>query len=118
MNPLVGLTALRGVSADIHSGEIVALVKPQFEVGRGKVGRGGVVRDPALHREVLERRVDWVLARGWGVAGLVLSSLTGADGNREFFLQLRPDGPGLNADDLARRLTAAVEPASGKETPW
>ena len=95
----------------------MALVKPQFEVGRGKIGRGGVVRAPALHREVLERSVDWALARGWSVAGLVPSPLTGADGNREFFLQLRLDGAGLSEDDLARRLTAAVEPPSGAEEP-
>ncbi len=67
-------------------GEIVALVKPQFEVGKGRVGKGGVVRDPALHAEVLadlQARMDgWQLA----VKGVTQSPLRGPKGNKEFFL--------------------------------
>ena len=66
--------------------EIVALVKPQFEVGKGKVGKGGVVKDPALHDEVLGRLHEE--ARGWGlqIKGVIPSPLLGPKGNKEFLL--------------------------------
>ncbi|HEY1299112.1 MAG TPA: SAM-dependent methyltransferase, partial [Stellaceae bacterium] len=66
---------------------LVALVKPQFEAGRDRVGKGGIVRDPAVHRDVCARIADWVAARpGWRVVGIIDSPITGADGNREFLL--------------------------------
>ncbi len=66
---------------------LVALVKPQFEVGRGRVGKGGVVRDPLLHAEVCGAVRDWVNAQPeWAVDGIVDSPLAGPDGNREFLL--------------------------------
>jgi len=66
---------------------LVALVKPQFEVGKGRVGKGGVVRDPALHEEVCTRARDWLAAQpGWRVLGLTESPITGPEGNREFLL--------------------------------
>lgn len=72
-------------------GMVIALVKPQFEVGKGKVGKGGVVRDPRLHAEVIES----VRATASGLAlvegGFVESPLTGPKGNREFFLYWRID---------------------------
>lgn len=68
----------------------VALIKPQFEVGRGRVGKGGVVRDPALQREVCARISAWWSALpGWEVIGLTESPILGADGNREFLLAAR-----------------------------
>ena len=73
--------------------DVVALVKPQFEVGRGRVGRGGIVRDPGLHREVLERVLALVQRHGWCAQGLAASPVAGADGNREFLLHVRPDRP-------------------------
>jgi len=87
---------------------IVTLVKPQFEVGRRQVGRGGLVRDPRLHREALSRIVRLALGAGWGVAGVCSSPVRGATGNREFFLHLRPDGPGLPAAEVERRLDAVT----------
>jgi 23S rRNA (cytidine1920-2'-O)/16S rRNA (cytidine1409-2'-O)-methyltransferase len=66
--------------------DVVALVKPQFEVGKGKVGKGGVVRDPALHREAIESVRDAARALGFAERGSVESPLTGPKGNREFFL--------------------------------
>jgi 23S rRNA (cytidine1920-2'-O)/16S rRNA (cytidine1409-2'-O)-methyltransferase len=66
-------------------GEVVALVKPQFEAGRGRAP-GGVVRDPAVHREVLARALDDARAAGLVPLGLAASSLVGPAGNREFFL--------------------------------
>lgn len=65
----------------------VALVKPQFEVGKGRVGKGGVVRDPALHREVCDRIAAWFGALpGWTVLGLCESPITGPEGNVEFLI--------------------------------
>jgi 23S rRNA (cytidine1920-2'-O)/16S rRNA (cytidine1409-2'-O)-methyltransferase len=70
--------------------ELVALVKPQFEAGREHVGKGGVVRDPAIHHEVCERAAAWVAAQpGWRVAGIVDSPVLGPQGNREFLLYAR-----------------------------
>jgi 23S rRNA (cytidine1920-2'-O)/16S rRNA (cytidine1409-2'-O)-methyltransferase len=68
---------------------IVALVKPQFEVGKGRVGKGGVVRDAALHAAVLAELQDYVVGLGLGVDGVLTSPLLGPAGNREFFLALR-----------------------------
>jgi len=70
--------------------ELVALVKPQFEAGREHVGKGGVVRDPEVHREVCERAAAWVAAQsGWSVIGIVESPILGPEGNREFLLYAR-----------------------------
>ena len=69
---------------------LVALIKPQFEVGKGKVGKGGVVRDPALHREVCERIAAWLEAQpGWRVEGLTESPIHGPEGNIEFLVHAR-----------------------------
>ena len=66
---------------------LIALIKPQFEVGRGQVGKGGIVRDTALHGEVCTRIEAWIGARpGWRVLGLTDSPIEGADGNREFLI--------------------------------
>lgn len=81
--------------------EVVALVKPQFEVGRNQVGKGGVVRDPALHRAVLIRLVRFAVLQGWHVAGLTPSPLRGPKGNREFFLHLSPGRPTLSDPEAA-----------------
>jgi 23S rRNA (cytidine1920-2'-O)/16S rRNA (cytidine1409-2'-O)-methyltransferase len=73
----------------------VALVKPQFEAGRAHVGKGGVVRDPEVHRDVCERAASWVCAQpGWSVLGIVESPILGPQGNREFLLYARRGGIG------------------------
>jgi 23S rRNA (cytidine1920-2'-O)/16S rRNA (cytidine1409-2'-O)-methyltransferase len=73
--------------------ELVALVKPQFEAGREHVGKGGVVRDPTVRREVCERAVAWVAAQpGWAVVGIVESPILGPEGNREFLLYAHRGG--------------------------
>jgi 23S rRNA (cytidine1920-2'-O)/16S rRNA (cytidine1409-2'-O)-methyltransferase len=72
---------------------LVALIKPQFEVGPGKVGKGGVVRDPALHREVCERATRWLDAQPlWHVEGLTESPLRGPQGNIEFLVFAQRQG--------------------------
>ena len=74
---------------------LVALVKPQFEAGRSQVGKGGVVRDPAIQREVCERAAAWVAAQpGWRVIGTVASPILGPEGNREFLLYARRGASG------------------------
>jgi len=66
---------------------IVALIKPQFEVGKGQVGKGGVVRDPALHDAVCARIRSWLADKmGWRVLGLTPSPILGPEGNREFLI--------------------------------
>ena len=71
-------------------GDVVALVKPQFEVGKGLLGKGGVVRDPVQHERVLSELVRFARQIGYEVAGQIVSPLLGAKGNREFFIHLRP----------------------------
>ena len=73
-------------------GDVVALVKPQFEVGKGAVGKGGVVRDPDQHREVLRELRKFAEGTGYKVVGETPSPILGAKGNREFLLHLRPHG--------------------------
>ena len=65
---------------------LVALIKPQFEVGRAEVGKGGVVRDPALHARVCEEVRGWLEGSGWRVQGIVTSPITGPEGNVEFLI--------------------------------
>ncbi|WP_036523784.1 TlyA family RNA methyltransferase [Novosphingobium resinovorum] len=65
---------------------VVALIKPQFEVGRGEVGKGGVVRDPALHARVCEEVREWLEGDGWDIQGIVESPIKGPEGNVEFLV--------------------------------
>ena len=67
-------------------GRALALVKPQFEAGRDEVGKGGVVRDPAVHARVCADATAWFEEQGWNVAGVVQSPITGPEGNVEFLL--------------------------------
>jgi 23S rRNA (cytidine1920-2'-O)/16S rRNA (cytidine1409-2'-O)-methyltransferase len=72
---------------------LVALIKPQFEVGKGRAGKGGVVRDPALHEEVCSEIRRWLEdEQGWEVSGLTESPITGPKGNREFLIAARSSG--------------------------
>jgi 23S rRNA (cytidine1920-2'-O)/16S rRNA (cytidine1409-2'-O)-methyltransferase len=66
--------------------KLVALVKPQFEAGREEVGKGGVVRDPAVRRRVCAEAAEWVASQGWTVLGVTESPITGPEGNVEFLL--------------------------------
>ena len=68
---------------------LVALIKPQFEVGREEVGKGGVVRDPALHARVCGEVREWLEGSGWTVEGIVESPITGPEGNVEFLVSAR-----------------------------
>jgi 23S rRNA (cytidine1920-2'-O)/16S rRNA (cytidine1409-2'-O)-methyltransferase len=65
---------------------LLALIKPQFEAGRGEVGKGGVVRDPAIHARVCHEVETWLIESGWAVSGIVQSPITGPEGNVEFLV--------------------------------
>ena len=67
-------------------GRLIALIKPQFEAGRSEVGKGGVVRDPAVHARVCEDVSDWLTGIGWSVLGITPSPITGPQGNVEFLI--------------------------------
>jgi 23S rRNA (cytidine1920-2'-O)/16S rRNA (cytidine1409-2'-O)-methyltransferase len=69
-----------------RGGNLVALIKPQFEAGPGAVGKGGVVRDAAVHRRVCDEAAGWVRSKGWDVLGVEPSPITGPEGNVEFLL--------------------------------
>ena len=86
-------------------GRIVALVKPQFEVGKGMVGKGGVVRDPTLHAEALDRVVACARALELQFLGLTPSPIRGPAGNREFLALLGPTGEPI---DAAAAIAAAI----------
>lgn len=66
---------------------LVALIKPQFEAGRGEIGKGGVVRDAAVHSRVCAEVADWLESQGWQVEGLTESPITGPKGNVEFLIR-------------------------------
>ena len=72
-------------------GDVVALLKPQFEARKDEVPRGGVIRDPQLHATIIGRFAAWCVKNGFRIIDLTSSPIFGADGNREFFFWLRPD---------------------------
>ena len=88
-------------------GEAVCLVKPQFEAGREKVGKKGVVREPAVHREVVEKTVKTAVDNGFSVLDIDYSPIKGPEGNIEYLMHLKksenPSGPGL---EKARQVVA------------
>lgn len=100
----------RAVAYLAPHGEIVALVKPQFEAGRERLGRGGVVRDPAVHRSVLTEVRDAAAELGLAGVDLLSSPLLGPAGNREFLMRLRRDG-GAVSDAKIAQLVAEGSPA-------
>jgi 23S rRNA (cytidine1920-2'-O)/16S rRNA (cytidine1409-2'-O)-methyltransferase len=87
----IGLAKVLDTAVDFvrPGGRLVALVKPQFEAERGEIGKGGVVRDPAVHERVCAAAAAWIAARGWTVEGVVESPITGPEGNVEFLLAAR-----------------------------
>ena len=92
LEPLVAVTA-----AD---GDLVLMVKPQFEVGKDRVGKGGVVRDPLLRAEAIAAVAERAAVLGWGARSLARSPLPGPAGNVEFFLWLRRGPAEVTADDI------------------
>ena len=90
--------------------DVVALIKPQFEAGRRDVSRGdGVIRDPAIHRQVLLDVLNFAQAEGFSVRGLIKSPLLGPKGNAEFLVWLQP---GESSHQIQMLIDSAVPPAS------
>ncbi len=84
----IGLAKVLGPAIELArpGAHLLALVKPQFEAGRGEVGKGGVVRDPLIHQRVCDDAASWVGSQGWNVDGVIQSPITGPEGNVEFLL--------------------------------
>jgi len=82
--------------------DLLPMVKPQFEVGRARLGHGGVVRDPGLRAEAVIEVANAAAALGLGTAGVVQSRLPGPAGNVEFFLWLRRDAPPVDPVAVGR----------------
>ncbi len=91
----IGLSKVleRPLSLATPTARLMALVKPQFEAGRDEVGKGGVVRDPAVHARVCAEVAAWLTAAGWAVEGVTPSPITGPEGNVEFLLAASRSGP-------------------------
>jgi 23S rRNA (cytidine1920-2'-O)/16S rRNA (cytidine1409-2'-O)-methyltransferase len=92
---------------DAAESRVVALIKPQFEAGPEQVGKGGVVRDPAVHRFVLESVIGWAETQGLGLMGLIRSPITGPAGNIEFLAHWMPDR--ASAGELATIIESCIE---------
>lgn len=105
------LPALRPLLAD--NCRAVCLIKPQFEAGREKVGKKGVVRDKAVHREVIEKILDFSLQNGYSVLGLTFSPVKGPEGNIEYLIYLQRDDTPAKASDVLD--AEAVTEASHRE---
>ncbi|GIH19247.1 TlyA family RNA methyltransferase [Rugosimonospora africana] len=88
------------VACTAPDGDLVPMVKPQFEVGKGRVGAGGVVRDPQVRAEAVLDVARYAAELGLGVAGVATSPLPGPSGNVEFFLWLRRDAPGVDETEV------------------
>src|SRR5699024_8225120 len=81
-----------------EQGQIVCLIKPQFEAGREKVGKKGVVRDPEVHREVIKKITDFASETGFALRNLEYSPIKGPEGNIEYLLYLQKKQEGLPED--------------------
>ena len=93
-----------------EDGEVVALIKPQFEAGRDKVGKKGIVREKDTHCEVISSIVEFSRSYGFGICGLSYSPITGATGNIEFLIYLKNnDEKTINSDDIFKIVEEAHE---------
>jgi 23S rRNA (cytidine1920-2'-O)/16S rRNA (cytidine1409-2'-O)-methyltransferase len=94
-----------------ENADCIALIKPQFEVGKGEVGKGGIVSDRAQHRRVLKEITDAASTIGFAAASVIESPILGADGNREFFIHLtKPDEQPSNLDHVRAQIDSLTGP--------
>ncbi|MCI9020075.1 MAG: TlyA family RNA methyltransferase [Eubacterium sp.] len=107
----ISLTKVLGPAKELlkEQGEMVCLIKPQFEAGREKVGKKGVVRDKNVHLEVIGQVVSFARGLGFHVLGLEYSPIKGPEGNIEYLMHIRKDGTGLQEE--AADAAAVVEAA-------
>lgn len=106
----ISLTKVLGPVYNLLSedGEVVCLIKPQFEAGREKVGKKGVVRDPAVHLEVIEKVIDFALNQGFGAFHLEFSPIKGPEGNIEYLLHLKKNQEGVHLKLQPNEIVAAA----------
>ena len=100
------LPAVLGVLGE--KGQLVCLIKPQFEAGREKVGKNGVVRDSSVHREVIEMIVEYVRTHRLGILGLDFSPIKGPEGNIEYLIYLDKSRSGMHEDEVQARVDTVV----------
>lgn len=100
------LPAVLGVLGE--KGQLVCLIKPQFEAGREKVGKKGVVRDGSVHREVIEMIVEYVRTQSLGILGLDFSPIKGPEGNIEYLIYLDKSRSGMHEDEVQARVDTVV----------
>ena len=110
----ISLTKVLGPARALlqDDGEMVCLIKPQFEAGREKVGKKGVVRDKAVHEEVIHKVIDFALETGFSILNLEYSPIKGPDGNIEYLVYIRKTEEGSMADTVD--IHAVVEAAHGE----
>jgi len=104
LEPLLGVV--------VEDGDLALMVKPQFEVGKDRVGKGGVVRDPVLRAEAVDTVAARAAALGWGARAVVTSPLPGPSGNVEYFLWLRHGPATIGPDEVAAEV--ARGPGAGE----
>lgn len=100
------LPAVLGVLGE--KGQLVCLIKPQFEAGREKVGKKGVVLDSSVHREVIEMIVEYVRTQSLGILGLDFSPIKGPEGNIEYLIYLDKSQSGMHEDEVQARVDTVV----------
>ena len=114
----ISLTKVLGPARELlnDNGEMVCLIKPQFEAGREKVGKKGVVRDKAVHEEVVQMICDFAVENGYSVLGLTFSPVKGPEGNIEYlvFLQ-KSDAPVNTAESTPHEVVEASHAALDKK---
>ena len=116
----ISIRLILPVAAEImgEAGVFYTLIKPQFEAGRGKVGKKGVVRDGAVHGEVLSGIVTFTETLGWRVAGMDYSPITGPEGNIEFLAEVRrraDDSPRISEEEIRALVAEAHRNMEGKK---
>ncbi len=109
------LDALLAVVND--DADLALMVKPQFEVGKDRVGKGGVVRDLSLRTEAVLTVAEAAAARGWGARGVTTSQLPGPSGNVEFFLWLKKGEAAIGADEIDAVVAVNARPSVSGESP-
>ena len=103
------------VSVTAEDGDLALMVKPQFEVGKDRVGKGGVVRDPALRAEAVATVAGAAATRGWGARMVARSPLPGPSGNVEFFVWLRRGPAALTSEAIEAAVHGSDPPGAPGE---
>jgi len=94
-----------------EDGMLLTLIKPQFEAGRDRVGKNGIVRDPETHRDVLQKTLGAAILQGFHVQEVTFSPITGGDGNIEFLAHLTKQGTGLTEETLIQKIDDVIREA-------